>query len=148
MLFSADEVQYDEDLGLIVAKGNVELTQRDQILLADTVTYNQRTDTATASGHVSILQPTGDIVFADYVELHDNMREGFLQNVRMLLADRSRMAGNTARRVNGNRTEIRRGVYSPAMPAPRIRPKPRSGRSRPRTSSTTKSCRSSNTATR
>ena len=116
VLFSADEVQYDADLGLIVAKGNVELTQRDQILLADTVTYNQRTDTATASGHVSILQPTGDIVFADYVELHDNMREGFLQNVRMLLADRSRMAGNTARRVNGNRTEIRRGVYSPCDP--------------------------------
>ncbi|MGO8920578.1 MAG: LPS-assembly protein LptD [Stellaceae bacterium] len=116
VVFSADEVQYDSDLGLIVAKGHVELTQRDQTLLADTVTYNQRTDTATASGHVVLLQPSGDIVFADYVELHDNMREGFLQNVRMLLADRSRMAGNTARRVQGNRTEIRRGVYSPCDP--------------------------------
>ncbi len=112
VLFSADEVQYDEDLGLVVAKGNVELTQRDQILLADTVTYNQRTDTATASGHVSLLQPSGDIVFADYMELHDNMRDGFLKNVRMLLADRTRVAGNTARRTDGNRTEIRRGVYS------------------------------------
>ncbi|HXY98738.1 MAG TPA: LPS assembly protein LptD [Stellaceae bacterium] len=116
VLFSADEVQYDSDLGLIVAKGHVELNQRDQILLADTVTYNQRTDTATASGHVSLLQPSGDIVFADYVELRDNMREGFLQNVRMLLADRSRLAGNTARRVEGNRTEIRRGVYSACDP--------------------------------
>lgn len=116
VLFSADEVQYDTDLGLIVAKGHVELTQRDQILLADTVTYNQRTDTATASGHVSLLQPGGDIVFADYVELRDNMREGFLQNVRMLLADRSRLAGNTARRVEGTRTEIRRGVYSACDP--------------------------------
>ncbi len=112
VLFSADEVQYDEDLGLIVAKGNVELTQRDQILLADTVTYNQRTDTATASGHVSLLQPSGEITFADYMELHDNMREAFLKNVRMLLSDRTRVAGNTARRTDGNRTEIRRGVYS------------------------------------
>ena len=112
VLFSADEVQYDEDLGLIVAKGNVELTQRDQILLADTVTYNQRTDTATASGHVSLLQPSGEIIFADYMELHDNMREAFLKNVRMLLSDRTRVAGNTARRTDGNRTEIRRGVYS------------------------------------
>ncbi|HWI26670.1 MAG TPA: LPS assembly protein LptD [Stellaceae bacterium] len=113
VLFSADEVQYDSQLGLIVAKGNVQLTQRDQILLADTVTYNERTDTATASGHVSLLQPTGDIIFADYMELHDDMRDGFLQNVRMLLSDQSRMAGNTARRINGNRLEIRRGVYSP-----------------------------------
>ena len=31
----------------------------------------------------------------------------------MLLADRSRLAANTARRTNGNRTELRRGVYSP-----------------------------------
>lgn len=116
VLFSADEVEYDSDLGLVVAKGHVELTQRDQILLADTVTYNERTDTATASGHVSLLEPSGEIVFADYVELHDNMREGFLQNVRMLLSDRSRMAGNTARRVEGYRTEIRRGVYSPCEP--------------------------------
>jgi LPS-assembly protein len=116
VLFSADEVQYDADLGLIVAKGHVELNQNDQILLADTVTYNQRTDTATASGHVSLLQPSGDIVFADYAELRDNMREGFLQNIRMLLADRSRLAGNTARRVEGNRTEIRRGVYSACEP--------------------------------
>lgn len=116
VLFSADEVEYDSDLGLVVAKGHVELTQRDQILLADTVTYNERTDTATASGHVSLLEPSGEIVFADYVELHDNMREGFLQNVRMLLSDRSRMAGNTARRVEGDRTEIRRGVYSPCEP--------------------------------
>jgi LPS-assembly protein len=31
----------------------------------------------------------------------------------MLLADRSRLAANTARRTNGNRTELKRGVYSP-----------------------------------
>lgn len=116
VLFRADEVQYDEDLGLVVLKGNVELNQQDQILLADTVTYNQRTDTATASGHVSLLQPTGDVIFADFLELHDHMRDGIVRNIRMLLSDRSRMAGNTARRVEGNRTEIRRGVYSPCEP--------------------------------
>jgi len=113
LLFNADEVQYDQDLGLVVAKGHVELSQGDQILLADTVTYNQRTNTVTASGHVSFLQPTGDILFADFVELHDDLRDGFIRDVRILLSDRSRLAGNTARRVAANRTEIRRGVYSP-----------------------------------
>jgi LPS-assembly protein len=116
VLFRADEVEYDSDLGLVVAKGHVELDQNNQILLADTVTYNEKTDTATASGHVSFLQPSGDIVFADYAELHDDMRDGFLKNVRILLSDRSRMAGNTARRAGGNRLELRRGVYSPCAP--------------------------------
>jgi LPS-assembly protein len=112
-LFSAEQVQFDQDLGLIVAKGNVEISQDDQILLADTVTYDQHTDTATASGHVTLLQPGGDVMFADYAELHDNFKNGFIRDVRMLLSDRSRLAGNTARRVGGSRIEIRRAVYSP-----------------------------------
>ncbi len=113
VLVTADELQYDQELGLTVAKGHVELSQDDQILLADTVTYNQRTDTVTASGHVSLMQPTGDVAFADFMELRDNFRDGFIKDVRLLLSDRSRMAGNTARRVAGSRIELRRGVYSP-----------------------------------
>ena len=113
VLFSADEVNYDDDFGLVIARGNVEISQGKQTLLADTVSYNQRTDTVTASGHVSLLQDTGDVVFGNYVELTDSMREGFIQDIRILLADRSRLAGNTGRRTEGNRTEIRRGVYSP-----------------------------------
>jgi LPS-assembly protein len=113
VVFRADEVEYDEQLALTVARGHVEISQSGRILLADTVSYNQRTDTVTASGNVSFSQPTGEIVFADFMELRDAMNEGFAKDVRMLLADRSRLAANTARRTNGNRTELRRGVYSP-----------------------------------
>jgi LPS-assembly protein len=113
IVFRADEVEYDEQLALTVARGHVEISQSGRVLLADTVSYNQRTDTVTASGNVSFTQPTGEIVFADFMELRDSMSEGFAKNVRMLLADRSRLAANTARRTNGNRTELRRGVYSP-----------------------------------
>src|SRR5205814_5280931 len=87
VLFQADEVQYDDQLGLTVAKGHVEISQNGQVLLADTVSYNQHADTVTASGHVSLLQPTGEVVFADFMEMRDSMSTGFAQNVRMLLAD-------------------------------------------------------------
>jgi LPS-assembly protein len=113
ILFRADEIEYDEQLALTIARGNVEIAQGEQVLLADTVTYNQRTDTITASGHVSLTQPTGEIVFADFIELRDQMSEGFAKNVRMLLADRSRLAANTMRRTNANHTQLVRGVYSP-----------------------------------
>ncbi len=109
----ADEVEYNEDLALTIARGHVEISQNGEVLLADTVTYNQRTDTITASGNVSLSQPTGEILFANYLELRDAMNQGFAKDVRMLLADRSRLAANTARRTNGNRTELRRAVYSP-----------------------------------
>jgi LPS-assembly protein len=113
ILFKADEVEYDEQLALVVAKGHVEIAKGGDVLLADTVSYNQRTDTVTASGHVSLTQPTGEILFANFVELRDNMQNGFAKDVRMLLADRSRLAANTARRTGGNRTELARAVYSP-----------------------------------
>jgi len=113
ILFRADEIQYDEQLALTIARGHVEISQNGQVLLADTVTYNQRTDTVTASGNVSLTQPTGEIVFADFMELRDSMTEGFAKNVRMLLADRSRLAANAMRRTNANHTELVRGVYSP-----------------------------------
>src|SRR5216683_164471 len=113
VVFQADEVQYDDQLALTVAKGHVEISQGGEVLLADTVSYNQRTDTITASGHVSLLEPTGEVTFADFMELRDSMNNVFAQNVRRLLADRSRLAANAARRINGNRFELRRGVYSP-----------------------------------
>ena len=65
--------------GADVARGHVEISQNGQVLLADTVTYNQRTDTVTASGNVSLSQPTGEIVFADFMELRDSMSEAFRQ---------------------------------------------------------------------
>ena len=113
ILFQADEVNYDQQLGLTIAKGHVEISQNHQVLLADEVSYNERTDTVTASGHVSLLQPTGEVLFANYMELSDSMNNGFGTSVRMLLADHSRLAANTARRVNGNLTQLRRAVYSP-----------------------------------
>src|SRR5579864_8823881 len=80
VLFVADEIQQDEQLGLIVSKGHVEFSQKDQTLLADIVTYNEKTNLVTASGHVSLLDPTGEVVFGDYMELSDDMRDGFIQN--------------------------------------------------------------------
>jgi len=53
VVFQADEVQYDEQLGLTVAKGHVEISQAGEILLADTVSYNQRTDTGKHNGQFS-----------------------------------------------------------------------------------------------
>ncbi|MGA8402429.1 MAG: LPS assembly protein LptD [Stellaceae bacterium] len=113
MTFQADEVQYDDQLALTIAKGHVEIAQETQILLADTVTYNQHTDTVTASGHVSLMTPDGTVLFSDYMELRNGMNDAFADNVRMLLSDRSRLAANAARRTNGVRTELRRAVYSP-----------------------------------
>ena len=113
VLIKADQLTHHQDLGSIVATGNVEIVQGDRILLADTVTYSEKEDKVTATGNVSLTQATGEVLFADFIELTGGMRDGYIENLRALLADNSRLAANAARRVDGNRKEMTRAVYSP-----------------------------------
>ncbi|HYM29836.1 MAG TPA: LPS assembly protein LptD [Candidatus Cybelea sp.] len=113
VLLKADEVTYDEDHDTVTARGHVEMSQSERVLLADTVSYNRKTGIVTASGNVSVMQPSGDVIFADYVELTDQMKDGFIKDVRILLSDNARLAGNSATRVNDNITTVDRAVYSP-----------------------------------
>jgi LPS-assembly protein len=113
VLFSADEVSQDQELGTILAHGHVEITQGDRILMADNVSYNQKTDTVSASGNVKLLEPSGDVMFAEFVQLNDAMKNGIVKQLRLLLTDDSRLAAVEARRSNGNLTVMKRAVYSP-----------------------------------
>lgn len=115
-ILTADEISYDNELGVAVARGNVEVVQGERTLLADTVTYNQRTNAVVASGNVSLIEPSGEVMFADYMELSDGMKEGVIRDIRILLTDNSRLAANGARRTGGNRTEMSKGVFSACKP--------------------------------
>lgn len=112
-VISADEIAYDDAAGAVIANGNVEIAHGGRLLLADEVRYDQSGDSVVASGNVSILEPTGEVIFADRVELSDGMRDGVVENIRILLADDSRFAANGARRISGKKTVMRRAVFSP-----------------------------------
>ena len=118
LLLTADEMAYDRDLGVVTASGNVEISDDDRVLLADTVSYNQRLDVLTASGNIRLLEPTGEVVFAEYVELTGDMKDGIIRNLRILLSDKARIAATGARRSDGTVLEMRRAVYSPCNLCP------------------------------
>ncbi len=112
-LFAADEVRYDERLRVVTATGNVEIAYGDRVLMADSVSYNLRDQIVSASGRVSLLEPQGDVLFAEYAEVGDDLRDGIVRSIRVLLSNNARFAANGARLSNGNRTEMSKGVYSP-----------------------------------
>lgn len=112
-LISADEITYDDNLGVVTATGNVEVSQGGRVLLADTVSYNQRSEVVAASGNVTLMEPNGDTIFADFVELTDDMREGYIRDIRVLMSDRSRLAAASALRGGGRKTVFHKGVFSP-----------------------------------
>ena len=112
----ADQVGYDEEFGLFVARGNVEMQRDDKIIMSDVLTYNEKTKTLTASGNVSILLPSGDTIFGSYVDVTEDLNDGVIRDFRALLADESRLAASSAERSGGNRLVLKNAVYTPCLP--------------------------------
>ncbi len=110
---SADEMSYDQEHGVVTATGNVEIHHGERRLRADSVTYNQKTDIVTATGNISLVEPGGERIFADRMEITGDLRDAVVEAVGILLTDRSRMAAAGARHSAGLITEMSRGVYSP-----------------------------------
>ncbi len=110
--FTADSVSYDKQNGIVTATGHVEAYQNDHIIRADRMTFDRNTNVVAATGHVVIAEPDGQVLFADYAELTQGMREGVLSGMRSLLALNGRLAANGARRTDGKLNELSRAVYS------------------------------------
>ncbi len=110
--FTADAMDFDRDLGIVTARGNVEVTHDNQTMLADTISFNQKTDVLTATGNITMLEPDGNVIFAEHLEMAGDFKNGIIKNIRMILSDNSRIAANGARRINGD-LDLRKAVYSP-----------------------------------
>ena len=110
--FTADSVQYDRDGALVTASGHVEAWQGDRVLRADKITFDRNTNVAAATGHVALLEPDGQVLFSDYAELTQGMREGVLRGMTARLAENGKLAANGARRLDARINELSRAIYS------------------------------------
>jgi len=111
--FTANQVEYDRPNGLVITIGNVEAWQNEHVLRADRIVFNRNTGTAAAIGHVVLLEPDGEVLFADYAELTKDMRDAVLKDMRARLAENGKLAANGARRTGGLLNELSKVVYSP-----------------------------------
>jgi LPS-assembly protein len=110
--FTADSVSYDRDNGIVTATGHVEAWQNDHVLRADKITYDRNTNVVAATGNVVLMEPDGEVLFSDYAELTQGMRDGVLKGMRAILAQNGRLAANGARRTAGEINELSRAVYT------------------------------------
>lgn len=124
VLLTAETLKYDQSLGLVTAEGDVELVQGGRTLIADLVSYSERDDKVIASGNVALMETDGTVLFADYMELTDQMRNGFIRDVSVLLADNSRSVAAYGERRDGNRTVLRKAVYTTCSLCPTDRTRP------------------------
>lgn len=112
-LLEADALRYDQPTDTFFAEGDVEITRQGRVLSADQVEYRRRDKILAAKGNVTLVEPSGEVLFADEVELTEDLDQGFAVAPRLQMADGSRLAANSATRVSEERFEVKRAVYSP-----------------------------------
>ncbi len=109
--FSADEVVYDSEADLVSAQGQVRMMRDGNYLAADRISWNRETGRVIAEGNVVVVNPEGDKLIGERVDLTDTLRDGTVENLLIVLESGGRIAAVRGSRTD-TQTELVNAVYS------------------------------------
>lgn len=112
LLLESDQLTFDNDRSVVVATGNVQIAFGRSTLVADRVEYNQQSGRLVATGNVEILEPNGNRIFAQEIDITDDFKDGFVSALNIQTADNTRIAAESAERRDGEVTTFNNGVYT------------------------------------
>jgi LPS-assembly protein len=113
MLLQADELIYENNNSRVTARGNVEVYYGDYTLLADRIVYDRSANTLAAEGNVRMKDPDGAVITANELTLTDDFRDGFVDALRFVTQDDTRITAQSASREAGNVTVFEKGMFTP-----------------------------------
>ncbi|MCA1652783.1 MAG: LPS-assembly protein LptD [Sphingomicrobium sp.] len=109
--FAADMLSYDNERDLVTANGSVRLARDGNYLAADQVSWDRKTGKVQASGNVVVLDPQGNKLIGEKVDLTDTLKDGTIDNLLLVLDTGGRVAATRGSRVNGA-TVLDNAIYT------------------------------------
>lgn len=116
MLLRSNELTYNKDAEKVTAVGGVQIYYNRYRMVAQRVEYDQKTGRVMASGDIELIDPTGNRVYADHLDVTDDFGQGFVNALRVETPDNTRMAGESAERLPGELMVLHNGVYTACLP--------------------------------
>jgi LPS-assembly protein len=116
VLIRADKMTYDANTSVVTAEGNVEVTYGPRTLLADKLSYNQETRVVIAEGNATIREENGTTLSGSRIEVTDDMRDGIIESMNIIIAGRGRLAAARATRTNGSMMTLEKAAYTTCKP--------------------------------
>ncbi|PZU22388.1 MAG: LPS-assembly protein LptD [Shinella sp.] len=116
LLLSADEVVYNRDAEIVTATGAVQIHYNGYRMVAQRVDYNQKTGRVSASGHIEMIEPDGNRVYAENLDVTDNFANGFLNSLRVETTDNTRIAAESGERIDADTMVLNNGTYTACLP--------------------------------
>jgi LPS-assembly protein len=116
LLLRANELVYNQDAQQVTATGGVQLYYNRYRMVAQRVQYDQKTGRVMATGNIELIEPGGNRVYADELDVTDDFGEGFLNTLRVETTDNTRLAAESAERQPGDLMVLNNTVYTACLP--------------------------------
>ena len=108
----ADKITYDDRTKIATATGLVQITYGPYVLTATKVIYDTAHDIFKANASVVLREPNGNVTEADYAEVYNKFKEGFARHVKALLTNDVTITAHYARRYLNGITVYERATYT------------------------------------
>lgn len=112
LLLDAETLTFDSDRDIVTVSGDVQIFFAGNSLEADKVVYDRAAGKLKAIGKVRLIEIGGNIVRSEEIELSEDFKNGFIKSLQIESIDETYFAAASGERINGEKTVLKRGVYS------------------------------------
>ncbi len=99
----ADDVAYDSQARVLVARGNVEVLYQGNRLRATEIIYNAQSQTVRATGPIQLDGDDGTRILADLADLSSDLTKGLIEGARLLIDNSFQLASARLQRSGDGR---------------------------------------------
>ena len=108
----ADRLTYDGKTEVATATGTVQLTYGPYVLTATKVVYDMKRGVFSANGSIMLREPNGNVVQAEFAELEESFKQGFARHVKALLTNDVTITAHYARRFENDVVVYEKASYT------------------------------------
>ncbi len=116
LYLTSNTLLYDQDHNRIVVDGGVQISYGGNKLVAERVVYDQNSGRMVAEGKVELIEPGGNRIYADTMDVTDDFSAGFVNALRVETPDDTHIAAESAQRINSTVMVLNNGVYTACKP--------------------------------
>jgi LPS-assembly protein len=98
--FEAEQLAYDNEADIVIARGDVILRSGDRSVRADEVVWRRGEGRIFASGNIRLVDESGNQLFTDQIELTDTFEAGAMSRLLIALRAGGRLAAQSATRAS------------------------------------------------
>lgn len=110
--FEADALSYDQETDTVTATGNVVLRSEDRSLVASRIVWERGTGNILAEGGVRLVDESGNELFSESLTLTDEFEAGAMRDLLLVLVQGGRLAAREGLRGPDGSIVLSRAAYS------------------------------------